>query len=172
MNAWKVVVWVLATFGIAGTITLFVLYPLIVRSAFKAIADLISKELSYRLGCAITAAIITGFAVDYWRHSRDDADYASRTALFEHAQKARDEKIAADTRQTVLAEVAAEKAAETKTESDVKEFHHELRPLPATDTNCRVGPNVDKLRVIGGQINRQHRGPKGMSKAWRPGFGT
>lgn len=171
MSFWKVIIWLVATLGIAGTITLFVLYPLIVGRVVKALIDMVTTELSYRLGCAITAAILAGFAVDYWRHSRDDAAFAARTAMFEHAQKLRDDKIAADTRQTVLAEIATEKAAQAATDTDEKEFSHDLRPLPATDTDCRVGPAVDKLRVISGQVDRKHRGPKGMPKAWRAGAG-
>lgn len=172
MSFWKILFWLLPTIGIAGIITLFLLFPMIARAVGAAIINFFSLVFSYRLGCAIIAAIAVGFAVDYWRHSRDDAAEAKRTALFEHAQKVRDARIAEDTRQAVWIEIANETAANTATNTEVKEFTHDLRPLPAADTTCRVGPAAPKLHIIAGQVDRRSKGNKGMPKARRASAGA
>jgi uncharacterized membrane protein YraQ (UPF0718 family) len=169
MSIWKVLFWLVPTLGLAGTITLFVLYPLIARAIGSAILNFFAWVFSYRLGCAIIAAVAVGFAVDYWRHDRDDKAYAERTAMFEHAQKVRDAKIAEETRQAVWIEIANETAANTATDNEVKEFTNELRPLPAADTTCRVGPAAERLHVISGQIDRRSKGNRTVPAARRPG---
>lgn len=158
-SAWKIGWWAVATFGVVGTIALLVLgsmyFPDLLRRIVSGFIRIFTFVLSYRIGCAIVAAVAVGFMVDYWRHSTDDAEFAQRTALFEHAQKARDERIRTETRDLVWIEIADQTAANAVTDNEVKEFHDALPPVPHTGNPFRVGPAAAKLRHIAGQAERQ-----------------
>lgn len=168
---WKVGIWIVATVGVAGTITLFVLYPMIMGGIFRGIAKLLGFVLNYRIGCALVAAIVVGFAVDYARHSHDDAIYAARVEAFNQAQDARDAKIRTDTRELVTQEIAEAAISNTATDKDVKGFHDE-RPAvvpeagkPETGNPYRVGADACRLRRIAGQAGCGPVGAKGVPKA-------
>lgn len=151
MEWWKIFYWLAGTLGIAGTIALFVFVPNVAGIIFRAVVKFFSFVLSYRVGCALVAALVVGFAVDYWRHSRDDADFAAKTAAFEAAQDARDKRIADDTRASVTAEIANQQKQDDGTNQEVKEFHDTLPPIPALGNPFAVGSDRDRLRIIAGQ---------------------
>lgn len=162
IEVWKILTWLIPIIGIPGLIALVLIYPGIMAAISRAIMQLLSWVLSSRLGCAILAAVAMGFAVDYWRHSTDDAEFAQRTALFEHAQKQRDERIRVETRDEVWTEIANQTAANNATDTEVKEFHNALPPIPHTGNPFRVGVAAPKLRSIAGQAERRSQGVKRM----------
>lgn len=170
MSLWQIAVWVGPTICVAAFITLLVLYPAIMVPIVKAIAGFFTMVLSYRVGCALLAAIAAGFAVDYWRHSHDDAVFAARTAMFEKAQVARDKRIADETREAVWKDIANETAKNAEAEKEQKEFHDALAPLPAGDVTCRVGDNVERLRKLAGQTGRRPASSKRVPKTTGEGF--
>ena len=77
IKVWKLVVWLVTTVGVAGTLALLVLFPGVMSLIFKGVMSALGLVLSYRVGCALLAALVTAGAVDYWRHSRDDAAFAA-----------------------------------------------------------------------------------------------
>lgn len=173
MSAWQIASWVIGTLGIGGTIVAFILYPAIVTPILNGIGKLFAWVFSYRLGCAIAAAIVAAFLAMYWQQSRDNADFAKRTAEFEAAQDARDKRIAAETREEVWTEIANQTALNTATDQEVKEFHDALPPIPHTGNPFRVGAAAGKLRTIAGQVERGSRPsaagvPKAQSQGRRP----
>jgi hypothetical protein len=165
MSLWKILYWLIGTVGVAGTIALFAIYPAIMGSIWRGIIKLFALILSYRLGCAIVAAIAVGFAVDYWRHSRDDAAYAEQTAAFEQAQRDRDKKIAKETREAVWVEIANATAESAVTDKEVKEFTDVLPPVPETGNPFRVGADAGRLCKIAGQARCGPPSPQGVPKA-------
>lgn len=168
-EAIKWIWWLIATCGFAGTIALLVFFPTVVPMILRGIVKFFQWVLSYRIGCALLAAIIAGIAADDHRHTIDDAATAQRTAEFEQAQTARDADIAKKTRDEVWTEIANETAAATITDTEVKEFHDALPPVPAVGNPFAVGPSADKLRRIAGQAVRRPGGPQGVSAARRAG---
>lgn len=175
MSVWKIVWWLVATLGVAGTIAVVVglmaMGPQALFIAARAVREFFRIVLSYRIGCALLAAIAVGLLVDYWRHSRDDAEFARRIAAFEAAQVARDTNIAQQTREAVLQEIANATAENGKLDQEVKEFENELPPTPATGNPYRVGPDAAKLRRIAGQAERGPHGAKRVPAPGRPGRG-
>jgi len=183
---WKVGIWIVATGGIAGLITLAVLFPAAMGMVFNGVMKLFGLVLNYRIGCALVAAILAGLAVDYVRHSHDDAAFAAQTAAFEKAQDARDAKIAADTRASVTQELTEAAAANAATDKEVKEFHDALPPVvPETGNPFRVGNDACRLRKLAGEADcgpvRAKRVPKahaaskpatGWGRFRLPGFGS
>jgi hypothetical protein len=151
MSLWKIVWWLIATLGVAGTVALaaglFALGPQALVIAARAVREFFRVVLSYRIGCALLAAISVGIAVDYWRHSRDDAEFARRVAAFEAAQVARDNKVAQDTRELVWQEIANATAENAVIDKDVKEFTDAPPPpLPTTGDPYDIDP-ADRIRL-------------------------
>lgn len=158
---WKIVIWFFVTFGVVGLIALAVLFPAVMGTIGRGFMSLLGFVLNYRLGCALVAAVIAGFAVDYWRHSYDDTAFADRTAQFEQAQKDRDTKIAADTEVAVRKQIAEQAATEQDTHHEVDTFE---KPLPTSDV-FRVGTAAAELRGIAGlPVSKR---TKGLPKATR-----
>lgn len=183
---WKVGIWIVATGGIAGLITLAVLFPAAMGVVFNGVMKLFGFVLNYRIGCALVAAIVAGLAVDYIRHSHDDAVYAARVEAFNQAQDARDAKIKADTRELVTKELTEAAVANAATDQEVKEFHDALPPVvPETGNPFRVGNDACRLRKLAGEADcgpvRAKRMPKahaaskpatGWGRFGLPGFGS
>lgn len=166
MSAWKLIDWLIATVGIAGAIAIFVAVPNIFAIIVRALLRIGGWILSYRIGCALLAAIAVGFAVDYWRHSSDDANYAAQTRAFEQEEIARDKKIADDTKAAVWTEIANQTALNTQTDTEVKEFKDALPPIPALGNPFRIGADADKLRHIAGvPVGKPRARTKGVPKA-------
>lgn len=162
---WKVAIWVLTTFGIVGTIALAALFPLVFKAAGAGVVRFVSLLLSYRLGCAVLAAIVAAGITDYVRHSIEDDRHAAEAAEFKAAQDARDERIKSETRALVLKEIADAKVADAATDKDVKGFTDAL-PKPADTGNpFAVGNDACRLRHIFGQAECGPDWPKGVSKA-------
>jgi hypothetical protein len=171
---WKAAWWAVGTFGIVGTIALIVLgsmyFPDLLRRIVAGFVRIFTFVLSYRIGCAIVAAIVVGLAVDYWRHDKDDAEFAKRTALFEHAQKQRDERIRVETRDDVWKEIADATAENVVIDKDVKEFTDAPPPQPAPASNpYRIDP-VSRVRLchIAGQTECGPVSPQRVQARRRP----
>ena len=170
-SVWKAAVWAVATFGIAGTIALIVFAPAAAKIALGAVVRLFAFVFSYRLGCALVAAIVAALITDYVRHSIDDSRYAAETAAFEKAQEERDERIARDTREWVLKEIADTAQQNVTTDKEVKDFTDALPKLPEgqpaihSGNPFRVGDDAARLRKIAGQAERGSDGPQGVQKA-------
>ena len=172
VELWKWGIWTVATLGVVGTIALFAVYPIIMQTVFKVIFSVLGWLLKTRIGCAVLAAIIAGLAVDYVRHSIDDRNFAARTAAFEAAQVERDARIQRETRDIVTKEIIDQAAANTTTDTDVKEFHDALPPIPNIDAEAthlfRVGAAACRLRHIAGETECGSPGPQGMPKIRLP----
>lgn len=154
MSLWKVGIWMVSTLGVAGTIALFAVYPAIMGSIWRGIINLFGLVLSYRIGCAIVAAVIVGFAVDYARHSHDDKVFAERVAAFEEAQRQRDKTIEADTKLWVTKQIADDFMAEQDGKQDVDSF---TKDLPVSNV-FRVGDAAPKLRALAGlPVSKHHQ---------------
>lgn len=173
-SAWKIGWWAVATFGAVGTIALFVLgsmyFPGLLRKIVDGVVNILALVLSYRVGCALVAAISAGLIVDYWRHSKDDAEFAQRTALFEHAQKQRDERIKTETRDEVWQEIANATAENVVIDKDVKEFTDEKpQPLPTVGDPYDIAP-ADRLRLcrIAGKTECGLKRPQRVQAPRRP----
>lgn len=171
---WKVGIWLITTLGIAGTLALLaflaVAYPLVLKGILSAVARFFSWVFSYRIGCAIVAAVAAAFIADYHRHSIDDAEFAQRTALFEHAQKQRDERIKTETREEVWTDIANATAANVVLDKDVKEFTDAPPPpLPTTGDPYNIAP-ADRVRLcrIAGKTECEPRGTRRMQAPRRP----
>lgn len=141
--------WLLSTFGLGGTVIIVWFFPAV---AVKIGATLLNFFLTNRWGNMLGVAIVVFIVADINRSLRDEHEFAARTAAFEQEQHARDERIAAETRITVQAEMAAQAKADTKTDTEVKDFTNALPPVPFADSNpFRVGPDACKLRALAGQ---------------------
>lgn len=161
--------WIFATFGLAGLVAFWFLAPTAAQLTLQFVVRLFRFVLSYRIGCALLAAIVAGLIVDQWRHTYDDEQFAQRTAVFQAAQTARDKHIAEKTRETVWAEIADATAANTVVDTDVKGFRDALPPPPATGNPFAVGADADRLCRIAGKTQCGPSGDKGVSAARRAG---
>jgi len=144
---WKIAYWLVGTLGVTGTIALAVLFPAAFGVAFKAVVRFFTIVLSYRIGCAVVAAVLAAFVADYVRHSIEDDKHAAAVAAFEEKQKQRDAKIAADTEKWVREETAAQWTAERDSQNEVDSFK---KDLPVSDV-FRVGADAVRLRGIAGE---------------------
>lgn len=144
--------WLLGTLGIAGTVALAVLAPAVLSVVVQAVVRFVGYLLSTRWGCALLAAAVAFVVADINRSMRDAADFKAKTEAFEQAQRDRDERIARETREDVMKEVAAATAESAEIDKGVKEFKDALPPVPHTDVNVfRVGSDACRLRLIAGQ---------------------
>ena len=142
-------VWYLITIlGVGGTIAFFVLDTAMATMVFKWLLRFLWET---RLGWALVAGFFMFELADILRSRSDQADFAARTAAFEQAQQARDQKIADDTRAAVTEELKQQAAADQKTDTDNEDFKKDLPPVPATGNLFAVGTDACKLRVISGQ---------------------
>lgn len=164
--------WAIGTVGLLGTILMLWLAPTVLLGLVKM---LITFCFTTRIGAALLAASIAFFIADVNRSRRDEAEYAYRTAQFEQAQNDRDAKIAADTRAEVLTEIASQTAANTQTDTEVKEFHDALPTIATTDA-CndvvRVGANAGRLRTLAGAPLSRPIRTQGVPKAGKKAAGT
>jgi hypothetical protein len=168
-RAIEIVWWVLGTFGLAGLVAFWFLAPTAAQLTLQAVVRVFKLLLSYRIGCALLAAIAAGLIVDHKRHAYDDQQFAARTAAFEDAQHQRDGRIAQETRDKVLADIANATSENAVIEKDVKEFSDAL-PAPAPTGNpFLVGADADRLCRIAGKTQCGPSGDQGMPKARRPG---
>lgn len=147
IEVWKILTWVIPIIGIPGLIALVIVYPSIMAAIGRAIMQLLGWVLSSRLGCAILAAVAMGVAVDYWRHSKDDAEFAQRTALFEHAQAERDERIKTETRDQVWQEIADATAENTVIDNNTEKFTNAPPPVPAPASDPYLIDPVSRAKL-------------------------
>jgi len=158
--------WVWWALGGTGTVTLGLLAwlaPALLVEIGKAVLGFF---ITTRLGNVIAAAAIAFFVADTNRSIRDNDAFAVRTAQFEQAQQERDARIAQETRDEVLKQVAATAAASAQTDKEVKEFHDDLPPVPFAATNpFRVGADSCRLRHIVGQDGCGPESPPRVQKA-------
>jgi hypothetical protein len=161
---WKIVWWMVGLFGVAGSIALFAFFPAVATLIFNAVVRFFGLVLSYRVGCALVAAILAALAADYWRHSTEDAKHAAEVAAFVKAQDERDKRIAVETRELVWKEIADATAENAVTDKDVKDFDDALPPPPPTGNVFRVGPDACRMRHIYGQAECRPVGTKGVPK--------
>lgn len=160
--------WIVGTFGVAGLVAFWFLAPTAAQLALRAVIKAFQFALSYRIGCALLAAIAVSLIVDYQRHAYDDKQSAQRAAIFEAAQRQRDARIAEETREAVWTEIANATAANAVIDTDVKEFSDVLPPPPPTGNPFRVGGDAGRLCHIAGKTECGPAGRKGMSEARRP----
>jgi hypothetical protein len=161
--------WIVGTFGVAGLVAFWFLAPTAAQLTLQAVVKFFHLVLSYRVGCALLAAIVAGLIVDHKRHAYDDEQFAKRTALFEEAQRRRDDTIAKDTREKVWIEIGNATAANKIVDNSVKGFSDALPPPPKTGNPFLVGADADKLCNIAGKTQCGPSGDQGMPKARRPG---
>jgi hypothetical protein len=164
-SSWKLLWWGFGTLGIAGTIALAVAFPAIAKIVLDRVVRLFAFVLSYRVGCALVAAILAALIADYVRHSIDDSKHATELATFKLAQVARDKRIATETRAAVWEEIANATAENAVTDKDVKEFTDALPKPPDTGNLFRVGADACRLRALYGQSGCGPVRAKGMPKA-------
>lgn len=163
--------WAIGTFGTVGTALLLWLAPtVLVRIA----TWLFKFFVTTRLGNVIAAAALAFFVADVNRSLRDRSEFAAQTAAFQQAQKDRDKRIAAETRDEVWTEIANQTAANTATDQDVKEFHDALPPVPFTNgiNPFRVGDAACRLRAIAGYSGCGPERSQGMPAARSKGAGA
>jgi uncharacterized membrane protein YccC len=169
MSWWKIGVWLLATFGVAGTIALAVFFPTMARLVGAAVGRCFALVFSYRVGCAVVAALLAYLVADYVRHSIEDKRHADAEASFRLAQSARDRRIAEETRESVWKEIADATAANAVIDKEVKDFTDALPvsnpPTEAGGNLFAVGASADRLRRIAGQSERGRAGSKRVPKA-------
>lgn len=158
---WKLIYWAVSILGVTGTIALFVFFPAAAGIALKAVVRFFGIVLSYRIGCAVVAAIVAALIADYVRHSIEDEKHAAEVAAFEQKQKQRDKTIAADTEKWVREQMAAQFIAEQESNYDVDSFKSDL----PVSSNFRVGADACRLRKIYGQSGCGPDGIKGVPKA-------
>lgn len=150
-SSWKLLWWGVGTFGIVGTIAAVVAFPTVAKIVIDRVVRLFSFVLSYRLGCALLAALAAALVADYVRHSIEDDKHAAELAGFKLAQVARDKRIAVETRAMVWEEIANATAENAVTDKDVKEFTDALPKPPDTGNLFRVGADACRLRALYGQ---------------------
>lgn len=172
IGLWEILVWLIPIIGIPGLIFLIMTYPGIMAMIGRAIAKFFEWLLSSRIGCALLAAVVVGFAVDYWRHSKDDAEFAQRTALFEHAQTERDQRIKTETRDEVWQEIANATAENTVIDNATEKFTNEPPPPPAPASDpYRIDPvSRAELCDIAGETGCRPQRAQGVQASRRPGF--
>jgi hypothetical protein len=169
-SVWKIAVWALATFGVAGTIALIVFAPALAKVAASAVVRCFAFVFSYRLGCAVVAALLAYAVADYVRRSIEDDRHAAANAAFVQKQIERDARIKTETRELVLKEVAAAAAENAATDKDVKDFTDALPIPPPTPTGnpFLIGADVCRLRAIYGQTECRPDGATGVPKTDAP----
>lgn len=166
--------WVFGALGVGGLIALWFLAPAVASTVLRAVAGFFKWVLSYRIGCALVAAVIAALVADHLRHRYDDEQFAQRTAAFEAAQKARDARIAAETRDRVYKELEAEAAHNRAVDNEVKVFTDAPpTPVPAgnplrisdgdADRLCRIAGQTE-CRSVGGERVPETRRTGGRSK--------
>lgn len=174
-TAIKFVWWIVGTFGVAGLVAFWFLAPTAAQLALQAVVKFIKLLLSYRIGCALLAAIVAALIADQHRHSYDDAQFAARTAAFEQAQTERDERIAKETRDKVWIEIANATAENKTIDTDVKGFTDALPQPVAIGKSVNpfiVGADADRLCKLAGQTQCGPVGDQGMPAARRAGSGS
>lgn len=168
-----VIWWIVGTFGIGGLIATWFFFPTISQLVLQRVVKLFSFVLSYRIGCALLAAIAAGLIVDQWRHSYDDTQFAARTAAFEQAQRDRDSRIAQQTRQKVSTWADDAAATSMTIDNDVKGFNDAPPPAPppvATGNPLFISDaDADRLCKLAGQTVCGSVGSKGVPKTRRSG---
>lgn len=162
--------WIFATFGFAGLAAFWFLAPTAAQLALRAVVKLFGFVLSYRIGCALLAALAAGLIVDYQRHAYDDEQFAQRTAAFEAAQRQRDQRIAEKTRAAVWTEIANATVSNAAIDTSVKEFTDAPPPQPATGNPFLIG-DTDAVRLchIAGQTECGSSGGQRVPAARRAG---
>jgi hypothetical protein len=149
---WKLAYWLIGTLGVAGIIALVVFAPAVATVALNAVVRFLSLVLSTRVGCAVVAGALAWFIADYVRHSIEDTKHAAEVAAFEKAQVDRDKRIAQETREDVLKEVAAASAENVTVDKEVKDFADALPKPPADAGNpFLIGADACRLRHLAGQ---------------------
>lgn len=161
-EALKWVWWGIATFGVAGSIALFVFAPSAGLILVNAVGKVLRFIISTRIGCAALAGVVVFFATDYHRARLDEQDWARQVAKFEAAQTARDAKIDQLTREAVQKELDAETVASTIVDKQKDAFDASLKPLAPTDRVCVVGADVIQLRLIAGSREAQGQAHRSM----------
>lgn len=161
--------WIFATFGVAGLVAFWFLAPTAAQLTAQAVIKLFRFVLSYRVGCALLAALVAGLIADHHRHAYDDDQFAKRTALFEEAQRRRDATIEQNTREKVWTEIGDATVRNNSIDSKVKDFRDALPPPAATGNPFLVGNDADRLCKLAGKTQCGPSGDQGMSKARRPG---
>lgn len=172
--AW--VYWMLATFGVVGTIVLLYVAPAATIGVLKYLATFL---FTTRIGNIILAAAIAFMIADINRSKRDAAEYAEKeaaaTAAFKRASEERDAGIAADTRAAVMAALAKQRLADAQLNSDVKDFSDALPPAPPVNgtSDFRVGDASCRLRAIAGFAGcRPEAAARGVPEAGSESAGT
>lgn len=165
----SVVWWIVGTFGVGGLIAAWFVFPTASSLVLQAVVKFFQLVFSYRVGCALLAAIAAGLIVDHQRHAYDDEQFAKRTALFEEAQRRRDATIEQNTRDKVWAEIANATARNKSIDNDVKDFRDVLPPPAVTGNSFLVGADADRLCRLAGKTQCGPVGDQGMSKTRRPG---
>jgi hypothetical protein len=171
IEVWKILTWLIPIIGIPGIIALVLIYPSIMAGIGRTIMQILGWVLSSRIGCAILAAVLAAFLADYHRHSKDDAEFAQRTALFEHAQTERDTRIRTETRDDVWKEIADATAENAVLENDVKEFTDAKPPIPALASDPYSIDPVSRAKLcdIAGKIDCGPRRAQGVQAPRRSG---
>lgn len=142
--AYQWMYWIMAGFGLSGTIALAVIAPASALLLWKIVSSFMRIVLGTRIGCALLAAGIAWVASDLNRHKIDDAAFAERIAAVETAKKERDASITASTKTLVLKETADDRATEQNSRLAVNSFREALPP----SVSCLVGPDAERLRAI------------------------
>lgn len=161
--------WIVGMFGVVGLVAFWFMAPAAAQLTAQAVVKILSAAFSTRVGCALMAAVLVGLVVDEKRHTYDDEQYAKQTALFEAAQRRRDDTIAQETRVKVQAAIDETKAENKAVDDDVKDFSHDLPPVPPTGNPFLVGRDAGRLCKLAGQTVCGPSGYHGMPKTRRPG---
>lgn len=163
--------WIFATFGLAGLVAFWFGAPAAAQLTLQFVVKLFRFVLSYRIGCALLAALVAGLIVDHHRHAYDDEQFAKRAAAFDAAQDERDARVAKNARDRVWTEIANQTAKNVETDKEVKEFRDVLPPTPPTGNVFRIGDS-DAKRLCIIAYGKAGCGPdsrKGMPEARRKG---
>lgn len=163
--------WIFGTFGLVGLVAFWFLAPTAGQLTLQIVVRLFKLLLSYRIGCALLAAIAAGLIVDHKRHAYDDEQFAKRTAAFEAAQDHRDATVAQNTRDRVWIDIGNQTALNVETAKEVKEFRDVLPPTPKTGNVFRIGDDdARRLCIIAyGKVGCGPSGGKRVPEARRPG---
>lgn len=159
--------WLVGTFGVVGTGLMLWLAP---AALVKIASVVLNFFITNRWGNMLGVGLIVFFVADVNRSLRDEQAYKEKTAAFEQEQKARDDRIAKETRDQVWTEIANATAANAATDKQVEDFTNALPPVPFADSNpFRVGNDACKLRALAGQPGCGPQSvPRRMQKAGAP----
>lgn len=144
--------WLLATFGIGGTIALALFFPTVATLIANGLGKLFMAMIGTRVGVGLIVGVLTFIAADIHRSKLDQADWDKRTAAQAAAQKVRDQKIADDVRAQVTAEITAQQTSDDTTDKKVETFDA-TPPARAATAPCDsgvVGPDLGRLRDVAG----------------------